>query len=157
MLTVPDLLTLSTWLKQLDIGNYQCDHCYALHLPHLQDSVDIYDAKIELIDDTILFSVVTEAKLSAIPTILAELSQINSSTFFAKAYLNITEENEAKIILSYAINCVEGISENQFSSMFYRFEEEALQIVAELGKYELLKSKETWIKDLEDALSQTFH
>ena len=55
-LVVPGLDTLRQWLDDLGMSFFECDNCQALHLPHMQNFDGVFDAKIDLIDNTILFS-----------------------------------------------------------------------------------------------------
>ncbi|STH80137.1 TPR repeat-containing protein [Escherichia coli] len=54
-LVVPGLDTLRQWLDDLGMSFFECDNCQALHLPHMQNFDGVFDAKIDLIDNTILF------------------------------------------------------------------------------------------------------
>lgn len=54
-LVVPTLDTLRQWLDDLGMNFFECDTCQALHLPHMQNFDGVYDAKIDLVDNTILF------------------------------------------------------------------------------------------------------
>lgn len=60
-LVVPGLDTLRQWLDDLGMSFFECDNCQALHLPHMQNFDGVFDAKIDLIDNTILFSYVAVA------------------------------------------------------------------------------------------------
>ncbi len=53
-LVVPGLDTLRQWLDDLGMSFFECDNCQALHLPHMQNFDGVFDAKIDLIDNTIL-------------------------------------------------------------------------------------------------------
>ena len=57
---VPTLDTLRQWLDDAGITFFECDSCQALHLPHMQNFDGIFDAKIDLINDVILFSALAE-------------------------------------------------------------------------------------------------
>ena len=63
---VPTLDTLRQWLDDAGITFFECDSCQALHLPHMQNFDGIFDAKIDLINDVILFSALAEVKPSAL-------------------------------------------------------------------------------------------
>lgn len=54
-LVVPTLDTLRQWLDDLGMNFFECDTCQALHLPHMQNFDGVYDAKIDLVDNTVLF------------------------------------------------------------------------------------------------------
>ena len=56
-LVVPGLDTLRRWLDEIGISFFECDSCQALHLPHMQNFDGIFDAKIDLVDNVVLFSV----------------------------------------------------------------------------------------------------
>jgi GDP-D-mannose dehydratase len=53
---------------------FECDSCQALHLPHMQNFDGIFDAKIDLINDVVLFSALAEVKPSALLALAADLS-----------------------------------------------------------------------------------
>lgn len=152
-----ELLTISQWLKQLNVAFYQCDSCTALHLSYLQNLDGVADAKIELIDNIIVISVIAEIKQSSIIALLAEISQINQSTFFSKAYLDINDNSNAKIIFAYSLHVTEGLTFNQFSMSLASLEEEALQIIGELYSCELLSNSHSVNGDLEQVISHTVH
>lgn len=64
-LVVPGLDTLRRWLDEIGISFFECDSCQALHLPHMQNFDGIFDAKIDLVDNVVLFSALAEVKPSA--------------------------------------------------------------------------------------------
>jgi hypothetical protein len=59
-LVAPGLDTLRQWLDELGISFFECDTCQALHLPHMQNFDGVFDAKIDLINDVILFTAMAE-------------------------------------------------------------------------------------------------
>ncbi len=54
----------SRWLDEIGISFFECDSCQALHLPHMQNFDGIFDAKIDLVDNVVLFSALAEVKPS---------------------------------------------------------------------------------------------
>lgn len=157
MITVPDLTIIANWLKKLNVTYYQCENCTALHLAHLQKFGGIADAKVDLLDDIITISIVSEIKQSAIPALLSELSQINSSTFLAKVYLDVNDSDLPKIIFSYSMHAAEGITFNQFSLSLSSLEEEVLQIVSELESCDLLLNSDSVVSRAMQYSPQTYH
>ncbi|MFP3085645.1 YbjN domain-containing protein, partial [Escherichia coli] len=65
-LVVPGLDTLRQWLDDLGMSFFECDNCQALHLPHMQNFDGVFDAKIDLIDNTTLFSPLPDLPTSAV-------------------------------------------------------------------------------------------
>ncbi|MDU1085867.1 MAG: YbjN domain-containing protein, partial [Leclercia adecarboxylata] len=65
-LVVPTLDTLRHWLDNMGVSFFECDTCQALHLPHMQNFDGVFDAKLDLINDVILFSALAEVKPSAL-------------------------------------------------------------------------------------------
>jgi hypothetical protein len=55
-LVVPTLDTLRQWLDDMGISFFECDTCQALHIPHMQNFDGVFDAKLDLINDVVLFS-----------------------------------------------------------------------------------------------------
>lgn len=85
-LVVPTLDTLRQWLDDLGMNFFECDTCQALHLPHMQNFDGVYDAKIDLVDNTILFSAMAEVRPSALLPLAADLSAINASSLTVKPF-----------------------------------------------------------------------
>ncbi|WP_392562632.1 YbjN domain-containing protein [Orbus sturtevantii] len=141
MIIISELSTIAEWLRKLNVEFYQCDNCSALHLSYLQKIEGVHDAKVELIDDILIISIIAEIKASAIITLLGELSQINKSTFLTKVYLEVNDNAEPKMVFSYAMHVAEGLTFNQFSLSLASLEEEALQVISELYNCELLNNK----------------
>lgn len=79
-LVAPGLDTLRQWLDELGISFFECDTCQALHLPHMQNFDGIFDAKLDLMNDVILFTAMAEVKPSALLALAADLSAINASS-----------------------------------------------------------------------------
>jgi hypothetical protein len=95
-LVVPGLDTLRQWLDELGISFFECDSCQALHLPHMQNFEGIFDAKLDLVDNVVLFSALAEVKPSALLPLSADLSAINASSLTVKAFLDIQDDNLPK-------------------------------------------------------------
>jgi hypothetical protein len=77
-LVVPGLDTLRQWLDDW-YQLFECDSCQALHLPHMQNFDGIFDAKIDLVDNVVLFSALAEVKpsaLLALPRIFRQLTPV---------------------------------------------------------------------------------
>ena len=47
------------WMRSAS-AFFECDSCQALHLPHMQNFDGIFDAKIDLVDNVVLFSALAE-------------------------------------------------------------------------------------------------
>ncbi len=66
---------------------FECDNCRALHLPHMQNFDGVFDAKVDLVNDILLFTAMAEVKPSALLALSADLSAINASSLTVKAFL----------------------------------------------------------------------
>jgi hypothetical protein len=77
-LVVPGLDTLRHWLDELGINFFECDSCQALHLPHMQNFDGIFDAKLDLVDNVVLFSAlaVKPSALLGFPRIFRQLTPV---------------------------------------------------------------------------------
>ena len=75
----------------------------ALHLPHMQNFDGIFDAKIDLINDVILFSALAEVKPSALLALASDLSAINASSLTVKAFLDIQDDNLPKLVVCQSL------------------------------------------------------
>ena len=113
-LVVPSLDTLRHWLEQLAVSFFECDTCQALHLPHMQNFDGIFDAKIDLLDNVVLFSALAEVKPSALLPLACDLSAINASSLTVKAFLDIQDDNLPKMVVCQSLSVTVGVTFEQF-------------------------------------------
>ena len=107
-LVVPGLDTLRRWLDEIGISFFECDSCQALHLPHMQNFDGIFDAKIDLVDNVVLFSALAEVKPSALLALSADLSAINASSLTVKAFIDIQDDNLPKLVVCQSLSIGPG-------------------------------------------------
>jgi hypothetical protein len=117
-LVVPGLDTLRQWLDELGISFFECDSCQALHLPHMQNFDGIFDAKLDLVDNVVLFSALAEVKPSALLPLSADLSAINASSLTVKAFLDIQDDNLPKLVVCQALTVGVGVTDRSVRVVF---------------------------------------
>ncbi|RAU32707.1 YbjN domain-containing protein [Enterobacter sp. RIT418] len=139
---VPTLDTLRQWLDDAGITFFECDSCQALHLPHMQNFDGIFDAKIDLINDVILFSALAEVKPSALLALASDLSAINASSLTVKAFLDIQDDNLPKLVVCQSLLSGAGLSFKQFSAFMHMSEEQISMVMMEANAHHLLYSAE---------------
>lgn len=139
---VPTLDTLRQWLDDAGITFFECDSCQALHLPHMQNFDGIFDAKIDLINDVILFSALAEVKPSALLALASDLSAINASSLTVKAFLDIQDDNLPKLVVCQSLFSGAGLSFKQFSWFMRLSEEQISMVMMEANAHHLLYSPE---------------
>lgn len=137
-LIVPDLALLRRWLDQSGISFFECDSCQALHLPHMQNFDGVFDAKIDLVDNVILFSALAEVKPTALIPLVADLSQINASSLTIKAFVDIQDDNLPKLIVCQSISVSAGITFGQFTHFMKQSEEGISMVIMEAFANHLL-------------------
>lgn len=137
-LVVPDIDLLRRWLDQQNITWFECDACQALHLPHMQNFDGIFDAKVDLIDDVILFSALAEVKPTALIPLVGDLSQINASSLTVKAFIDIQDDNLPKLIVCQTLSIAAGVTFGQFASFMKQSEEQISMVVMEAFANNLL-------------------
>ena len=141
-LVVPGLDTLRQWLDELGISFFECDSCQALHLPHMQNFEGIFDAKLDLVDNVVLFSALAEVKPSALLPLSADLSAINASSLTVKAFLDIQDDNLPKLVVCQALPVGAGVTLEQFAWFFRQSEEQVSMVILEAGANQLLYKAE---------------
>lgn len=141
-LVVPGLDTLRHWLDELGISFFECDSCQALHLPHMQNFDGIFDAKIDLLDNVVLFSALAEVKPSALLPLSADLSAVNASSLTVKAFLDIQDDNLPKLVVCQALPVGAGVTLEQFAWFFRQSEEQVSMVILEAGANQLLYKAE---------------
>lgn len=137
-LVVPDLNTLRHRLDDMGISFFECDSCQALHLPHMQNFEGIFDAKIDLLDNVVLFSALAEVKPSALLPLAADLSAINASSLTVKAFLDVQDDNLPKLVVCQSLSVNVGVSREQFEWFFRQSEEQVSMVILEAGAHQLL-------------------
>lgn len=137
-LIVPDLALMRRWLEQLGVSFFECDSCQALHLPHLQDVNGVFDAKVDLLENVILFSAVAEIRPVALIPLVADLSQINASSLTTKVFIDIQDDNLPKMVICQSLSVAAGITLEQFQLLLQEGEEQTTQIIMEARANELL-------------------
>ncbi|AJI95959.1 bacterial sensory transduction regulator family protein [Yersinia ruckeri] len=142
-LIVPDLALLRRWLDQLGISFFECDSCQALHLPHMQNFEGVFDAKVDLVDNVILFSALAEIRPTALIPLVADLSQINASSLTAKAFIDIQDDNLPKLIVCQSVYVTHGMTLEQFGYFMQQSEEQVSMIILEARANDLLFIGET--------------
>jgi len=137
-LVIPTLDDLRRWLDEIGITFFECDTCQALHLPHMQSFEGVYDAKIDLLDNIILFSALAEVKPSALLPLSSELSSINASSLTVKAFLDIQDDNLPKLVVCQALSASVGVTRGQFAAFMQQSEEQVSMIILEACANQLL-------------------
>lgn len=132
MLVMPDLAVLREWLDRLQITCFECDACQALHLPHMQSVSGVFDAKVDMTDDLIIFSALAELKPSMIMTVAGQLSQLNASSLTMKIFIDLQDDNMPKLVLCHTFIATAGITIDQFNRFLVEAEEQTAQIMLDV-------------------------
>ena len=141
-LVVPTLDILRRWLEEIGVTIFECDTCQALHLPHMQNFDGVYDAKIDLVDNIVLFSALAEVKPSALLPLASDLSSINASSLTVKAFLDMQDDNLPKLVVCQSLFSGAGLSFKQFSWFMRLSEEQIYMVMMEANAHHLLYSAE---------------
>ncbi|WP_435929677.1 YbjN domain-containing protein [Dryocola sp. BD613] len=137
-LVVPTLDTLRRWLDETGVTIFECDTCQALHLPHMQNFEGVYDAKIDLVDNIVLFSALAEVKPSALLPLAADLSSINASSLTVKAFLDVQDDNLPKLVVCQSLQVSVGVTREQFTAFVKQSEEQISMVILEACANQLL-------------------
>ncbi|MGY6030238.1 YbjN domain-containing protein [Phytobacter sp. AG2a] len=137
-LVVPGLDTLRQWLDEVGINFFECDTCQALHLPHMQNFDGVFDAKIDLINDVLLFTAMAEVKPSALLALAADLSAINASSLTVKAFIDIQDDNLPKLVVCQTLSVNVGVTIEQFAWFMQQSEEQISMVILEARAHQLL-------------------
>ncbi len=108
----------------------------------MQNFDGIFDAKIDLLDNVVLFSALAEVKPSALLPLSADLSAINASSLTVKAFLDIQDDNLPKLVVCQALPVGAGVTLEQFAWFFRQSEEQVSMVILEAGANQLLYKAE---------------
>ncbi|NIG62204.1 MAG: YbjN domain-containing protein [Serratia symbiotica] len=137
-LVVPNLALLQRWLDQSGISFFECNSCQALHLPHMKNFDGVFDAKVELVDNVILFSALAEVKPSTLIPLVANLSLISASSLTVKAFVDIQDDNLPKLIVCQSLIIAVGVTLEQFTYFMKQGEEQISMVILEARENDLL-------------------
>ena len=104
----------------------------------MQNFDGIFDAKIDLIDNTILFATMAEVRPSALLPLAADLSAINASSLTVKAFLDMQDDNLPKLVVCQALSIAQGITYEQFAWFVRQSEEQISMVILEANAHQLL-------------------
>lgn len=152
-LVIPDLNILRRWLEKLNLSFHECNSCQALHLPYMQNLDGIFDAKIDLVHNVILFSAMAEVRPTALITLVGDLNQINASLITVKAFIDIQDDNLPKLVACQALVSTVGVTLGQFSHFMQQAEEQISMLIIEARTNDLLfmgKENDTDIGEEDD-------
>ncbi|WP_213991978.1 YbjN domain-containing protein [Sodalis sp. dw_96] len=137
-LVIPDLDILRRWMEKMSLSFFECDSCQALHLPHMQNFDGIFDAKVDLIENVILFSALAEVRPTALIALVGDLSQINASSLTVKAFIDIQDDNLPKLVACQSLSIEVGITFGQFRHFMQQAEEQVSMLILEARANDLL-------------------
>ena len=141
-LVIPTLEIVRRWMDEIGVTFYECDSCQALHLPHMQNFEGVFDAKIDLIDNVLLFSALAEVKPSALLALSVDLSSINASSLTMKAFLDVQDDNLPKLVVCQSLSVSVGVTREQFAAFMKQSEEQVSMVILEASANQLLYTAE---------------
>lgn len=139
-LVVPGLDTLRQWLDDLGMSFFECDSCQALYLPHMQNFDGVFDAKTDLIDNTILFSAMAEVRPSTVSLLATDLSAISASSLTVRAFLDMQDDSLPKLVVCQSLSVMQGVTHEQFAWSVRQSEEQTSMVILEANAHQLLLS-----------------
>ncbi|HKN04803.1 MAG TPA: YbjN domain-containing protein, partial [Buttiauxella sp.] len=98
----------------------------------------VYDAKIDLVDNIVLFSALAEVKPSALLPLASDLSSINASSLTVKAFLDIQDDNLPKLVVCQSLQTSVGVTREQFAAFVKQSEEQISMVILEACANQLL-------------------
>ena len=104
----------------------------------MQNFDGIFDAKIDLINDVILFSALAEVKPSALLALASDLSAINAGSLTVKAFLDIQDDNLPKLVVCQSLCAGAGLSFQQFAWFMRQSEEQISMVMLVASAHHLL-------------------
>lgn len=137
-LIVPDLALLRHWLDQSGISFFECNSCQALHLLRMKNLDGVFDAKVDIVDDLIMFSVLAEVKPTSLIPLVADLSLINASALAVKVFIDIQNDNLPKLIVCQSLSIAVGVTLEQFAYFMKESEKQSSRVVLEAQENDLL-------------------
>ena len=108
----------------------------------MQNFEGIFDAKLDLVDNVVLFSALAEVKPSALLPLSADLSAINASSLTVKAFLDIQDDNLPKLVVCQALTVGVGVTLDQFAWFFRQSEEQISMVILEASANQVLYKSE---------------
>lgn len=114
----------------------------------MQNFDGVFDAKVDLVDNVILFSALAEVKPTTLIPLVANLSLINASSLTVKAFVDIQDDNLPKLIVCQSLSIAVGVTLEQFTHFMQQGEEQISMVILEARENDLL-----YISDEEESSS----
>ena len=100
----PGLDTLRHWLDELGINFFECDSCRPCICRICRISTAFLIAKLDLVDNVVLFLLWRKRSLRRCSGLSADLSAINASSLTVEAFLDIQDDNLPKLVVCQALS-----------------------------------------------------
>ena len=120
---------LKTWLNELGMEHYICDHCHGLHLIGMQSQEGIVESRLFAEDWGLLISTEYHLRPSAVLPLVAEMGLLNANFPTLKIFLDVEDDAVPQLVAGATSLTGAGITEAQFAL----FVSTALEMMGLLG------------------------
>ena len=120
---------LKTWLNELGVEHYICDHCHGLHLVTLQSQDGIAESRLFAEEWGLLISTEFHLRSSAILPLTAETGLLNANFPTLKVFLDTEEDDLPQLVAGATVLTGAGLTEAQFAL----FVSSTMDMMSQLG------------------------
>ncbi len=117
------------WLTALGIQHYMCGQCQGIHISELQSHENVLESRIFLEQECLIFSTEIDILNAELLAINAELPKLNGTYANLKAFLDISNEGPARLIICDTQWISAGLSKDQFGVFAHSAIEAKLEIL----------------------------
>ena len=106
--------SLLSWLESLKIEHYMCGQCQGIHISELQEHEGVFESRLFLEHDCLIFTTEVDIRNSALLAVNAELPKLNGTFANLKLFVDISDDSPARLIICDTQWVSAGLSKDQF-------------------------------------------
>ena len=120
---------LKTWLNELGVEHYICDHCHGLHLVSMQAHQGVIESRLFAEEWGLLISTEFQLRTSAILPLTAEMGLLNANFPTLKVFIDVEDDSLPQLVAGATTFSGAGLSEAQFAL----FVTTSIEMMTQLG------------------------
>ncbi len=106
---------LKTWLNELGVEHYICDHCHGLHLVNMQSREGVLESRLFAEEWGLLISTEYHLRPSAVLPLVAEMGLLNANFPTLKVFLDVEDDTVPQLVAGATAYTGAGLTEAQFA------------------------------------------
>ena len=116
LITAPDADQIQSWLNELAVPFFVCEHCHGLHLSNLQMLDGVLDARLFVDHEGLLLTTELEIRPSLLFHVQADITRLSMNFAALKFFVDVNDESMPRLVVCNTLLTQAGINRAQFSN-----------------------------------------